>query len=667
MEHSGKHFHTVDSSFTHWKNLGVLVGGAVVHGNSAAAEDSVALSGSFSESVTRGACLAVLPGLLKNSGFSAQEDPLSAFLFSHEGDEGFLRSLDLEKNLARELSGGERKELLSLLDVWREGLLTFDNTLPPATVPTGPFFLLLDQGVEGDEQPSKQSQAGKILEEACKRHTGIVPVVWSPQKTEEMGGGFPLFAPEFLARHPEVQVYRGVSPAVLLRSCVAVYTLDSPLGLEALLWEKPLHVFGAPWYAGRGCTVDLGEHIRSSFANRTQCSLECLLHRVIVLHSRYFQPECKAVCGARQAFQDAALQRKMRAELPIEMFALGFPAYKKAELQRFFPFTKIRHIRRLLDLPRDSTVCVWGAKFPQLRSSPYTGIRVLRLEDGFLRSVGLGARFAPPLSWVVDPSGIYFDARRPSGLEESLVKGSFSPGLLKRAETLRQRILETGITKYNVGNGTWQRPPNAARVLLVPGQVESDASIEFGCGAVRTNRDLLQAVRSENPGAHVLYKPHPDVLEGLRADLSGTASLSPLFDEMITDVPMARLLEEVDEVHTLTSLAGFEALIRGRRVVCYGTPFYAGWGLTEDRMPLARRGVKRSLEELLCATLLLYPTYVSMRTRRFVGPECTLEELGLWKQGRVPKGGKIYEFLRFFAQKSFWPAFLAFRRKHLLR
>ena len=40
------------------------------------------------------------------------------------------------------------------------------------------------------------------------------------------------------------------------------------------------------------------------------------------------------------------------------------------------------------------------------------------------------------------------------------------------------------------------------------------------------------------------------------------------------------LLGIVDEVHTLTSLTGFEALLRGIEVHAYGGPFYAGWGLT---------------------------------------------------------------------------------------
>ena len=80
----------------------------------------------------------------------------------------------------------------------------------------------------------------------------------------------------------------------------------------------------------------------------------------------------------------------------------------------------------------------------------------------------------------------------------------------------------------------------------------------------------------------MIYKPHPDVLAGLRgsrAEAQRTQDACRAHcDEIVTDVPMGRLLDAVDEVHTLTSLAGFEALLRGKAVVTWGLPFYAGWG-----------------------------------------------------------------------------------------
>jgi capsular polysaccharide export protein len=254
---------------------------------------------------------------------------------------------------------------------------------------------------------------------------------------------------------------------------------------------------------------------------------------------------------------------------------------------------------------------------------------VIRVEDGFLRSVGLGADLVRPLSLAFDGSGIYFDSTAPSDLEDLLQNASFSEALLARAARLRERVVTSGLTKYNVGSApSWARPKSASRVVLVPGQVESDASIAFGAPSIRRNVDLLRAVREANADAHVIYKPHPDVLAGLRAAGEDEGRTGALCNERILDQPMAALLREVDEVHTLTSLTGFEALLRHKKVVCYGQPFYAGWGLTTDVVPPPERRTRRlTLDMLVAAALILYPTYVSAKTNARTTPEVILDEL----------------------------------------
>jgi capsule polysaccharide export protein KpsC/LpsZ len=43
---------------------------------------------------------------------------------------------------------------------------------------------------------------------------------------------------------------------------------------------------------------------------------------------------------------------------------------------------------------------------------------------------------------------------------------------------------------------------------------------------------------------------------------------------------------------------GFEALMAGKAVHCYGAPFYAGWGVTQDKLSIQGRTRRRSVEEL---------------------------------------------------------------------
>ncbi len=99
---------------------------------------------------------------------------------------------------------------------------------------------------------------------------------------------------------------------------------------------------------------------------------------------------------------------------------------------------------------------------------------------------------------------------------------------------------------------------------MVPGQVQLDASIQYGAPGIRSNMSLLQSVRKANPSAHIIYKPHPDVVAGLRKKGEGEDEAVHLCHEVVIDTVMGELLTVVDEVHVLTSLAGFEALLRGK-------------------------------------------------------------------------------------------------------
>jgi capsular polysaccharide export protein len=315
--------------------------------------------------------------------------------------------------------------------------------------------------------------------------------------------------------------------------------------------------------------------------------------------------------------------------LPSRVFAYGFSLNKRRILRRFAGDSIVHSVRNARRIPRGSALLLWGST--PVPPGLAADVKLIRVEDGFLRSVGLGAELARPVSWVLDHSGIYYDATRPSDLEQLLQSWEFTPQLLARAAALRERIVASGITKYSVGTGAWRRPQRA-RVILVPGQVESDASLRLGAPSLRTNLGLVRAVREANPYGYLLYKPHPDVAAGLRARGKDERQVRVWCDEVVTEVAMGTLLEQVDEVHVLTSLAGFEALLRGKLVVCHGRPFYAGWGLTQDVEPIARRQRQLTLDELVAGSLIVYPTYVSHRTGRYISAEQALDELLAWRE-----------------------------------
>lgn len=253
--------------------------------------------------------------------------------------------------------------------------------------------------------------------------------------------------------------------------------------------------------------------------------------------------------------------------------------------------------------------------------------KVIRVEDGFLRSVGLGADLTRPISWVFDDLGIYFDPTAPSRLESILDTQLFDSSTLQRAKNLINSLVSLQLSKYNLKGQTWLRPSGKRCVILIPGQVETDASIAKGALTIKSNLALVRWVRTNNPTTWLVYKPHPDVAAGLRQPGSDESQVGLYCDEVITNADMTSILAQVDEVHTLTSLTGFEALLRGKQVHCYGQPFYAGWGLTVDAAPCPRRTKKLTLAELVAGALLVYPTYCSLFGRGLISAEEAIEEL----------------------------------------
>jgi len=246
-----------------------------------------------------------------------------------------------------------------------------------------------------------------------------------------------------------------------------------------------------------------------------------------------------------------------------------------------------------------------------LRRLEERGARLIEIEDGFIRSAGLGADCVPPLSIVVDRSGVHFDPNRPNDLETMLQHAEFTAEAIDRARRLRALIVESGLSKYASGDVTVERRGGDRRHVLVPGQVEDDRSVIEGGGPVRTNLELLGRVRAAEPDAYMLYKPHPDIEAGHRAGAVSDAECLAFADEIIRDVPISSVIAMVDAVHVNTSLAGFEALLRGTAVTTHGVPFYAGWGLTTDLGSVPpRRTRKLSLDQLVAGVLLEYPRYL---------------------------------------------------------
>jgi len=576
------------------------------------------------------ALLRLEDGLLRSVGLGNEDFPLSVVVDDLGIYYDAATPSRLETLVGLPRAEGELARARMLASAWRTGRVSKYNKAREMEAGLPARFVLVVDQTFGDASIrfglADAASFARMLEAALDENPGMTvllkvhPDVFAGRKR----GHFEHLSAGQAAR---VRVLgEDVHPAGLFERADAVYAVTSQMGFEGLLWSKPVRTFGMPFYAGWGLTGDaLGAPAR-----RGTASLEQLVHAALVDYPRYIDPETGSRCEAERVIAWMALQRRMRERFPARVEAIGFSLWKRPIVRAFFQGSQVEFVRRGEQARSGDRLVVWGRR--PLPAHAARGAVPVRLEDGFLRSVGLGADLVRPLSWVMDGRGIYYDASVPSDIEHLLQTAPFDAALIGRAQALRERIVVSGLTKYNVGLRAWQRPPHAARVILVPGQVESDASIAFGAPGVRRNIDLLCAVRKANPAAYVIYKPHPDVLAGLRAEGKGEDEARAWCDELVVDAAMGELLAQVDEVHVLTSLAGFEALLRGKRVVTWGQPFYAGWGLTEDRAPVVRRSRSLSLDELVAGTLIEYPTYISRTTGRFTTPERALDELLAWRE-----------------------------------
>lgn len=469
----------------------------------------------------------------------------------------------------------------------------------------------------------------EMLKEAIANHPD--ETIWVKVHPDVVCGKKKGFLYPLPFEHPNVKVFaESINPWDMLESATDVYTVSSLMGFEALMAGAKVHCFGMPFYAGWGLTED-----KLVCERRTvKRSLEQVFAAAYLHYARYVDPILERRCELEDIIPYIIDVMRHQA-VPSETVVMqGISRWKRTWLSPFLQSWNLK-----CKVSSSSHQIGWGVQ---------AGC-TLTIEDGFIRSYGLGVHFNKPISLVLDRSGIYFDATRPSDLE-TILNGEISPYLIERAERLLPKLLESGITKYNVGRVQRLILPKNRTIILVPGQVESDASILYGSPEVKTNGELLLKVRQENPDAFLIYKPHPDVVAGQRDDGRWECEALNVADLVVSDVSMDALLQQVDEVHTMTSLAGFEALLRGKAVTTYGLPFYAGWGLTQDKRVCERRQRKLTLYELIAGALILYPTYIDPISRQLCTVEQALERLAQMKSGELKV--KDYKLQTMLALKS---------------
>ena len=434
-------------------------------------------------------------------------------------------------------------------------------------------------------------------------------------------------------------IFDDINPISLLENFEKVYTRTSQMGFESLIMGCECIVFGMPFYAGWGLTDD---RVACPRRNRI-LSLTEVFAASYILYSKYHNPYSKKSSDIIDTINTINRFKNIEKKRKNKLFLFGFSRWKRNFIYPYlkeFDFKKVYFVNSNLKLyfeyarkfgfNKNSAIYIWGSKkFTKIENfAKKNKMKIVRVEDGFIRSVGLGSDLTRPLSLAFDDLGIYYDPTKESRLESILNKNIFDNHIISEADNLINQIIKLRISKYNLNQDVKFEFDNSSyeKTILVVGQVEDDASIKLGSFGI-DNSTLLKEVKKNNPNSYIIFKSHPDVNCGNRRGKLSAKFLEEFCHLSLTNVNVSSLISLVDEVHTITSLVGFEALLQKKKVITYGLPFYAGWGLTEDRISCPRRKRKLSLLELVAGTLILYPRYIDPIDLEYCKPEILINRI----------------------------------------
>lgn len=502
-----------------------------------------------------------------------------------------------------------------------------------------PYVLLIDQAAGDQTIAGAQASEASFLHMVCaakQRYPhaciivlGVLDKHLRPHKNSVLSG---------LKHHPDLSSATWLNetyhPHALLRHAQAVYTVSSQLGFEALLLDKPVYCFGLPFYAGWGLTQDT-----LTIPRRKPSTLNQLIAAALIVYPIYYHPVLKRQATPEEIFE-LIHQQNLKPRTSSKLYAFDFSLRKRPFIPAFatkiadqvvfikHPPKKLRPTENLL---------IWGYQYPEYEDA-------IRVEDGFIRSSGLGSNFSYPASLVFDDLSLYFNAYKPSRFLKLCNTLNLQPSDEQRGEQIMRLLRQHDVSKYNLQQrGTFVRQSSLQRVVLVVGQVDNDASILKGSPYIKSNEALLQAVRQDEPDVYILYKPHSDVLAGNRIGQVTDECMRKCVDEVMVECQLSTLYPHIDALHTMTSLSGLEALIRGVRVITWGQPFYSGWGLTEDRHPPVREQ-EMNLAQLVYVAFVEYAYYIVWSTRLWITLEVLIEQLAHSKTYAYMQPSRIGRF-----------------------
>ena len=257
---------------------------------------------------------------------------------------------------------------------------------------------------------------------------------------------------------------------------------------------------------------------------------------------------------------------------------------------------------------------------------------IVVFEEPFLRSIDLyrnknsatyNSKYCMPcgFTWA---NYAHYDIRG-HGRLEALLTDKFIPltnNQFRRASYCIDKIVKNKLSKYNNQWKDFKVDNNEYKILIVD-QALGDQSVNLSKASVNTFKTMLDDALCKTDNVYI--KVHPEQLVGRRKgyfnfdkpnneQILVTKQKYPTVKIINDYVNPISLIEKFDEVWTVSSQLGFEALMLNKRVVCYGTPFYSGYGLTIDKYATEALKFRQTFNNNLTVEDIFYKTYIEYTT-----------------------------------------------------
>jgi capsular polysaccharide export protein len=325
--------------------------------------------------------------------------------------------------------------------------------------------------------------------------------------------------------------------------------------------------------------------------------------------------ESRAIAGGTQASKDA--RKDLCISIPWR------PAGMNALVPVMLGAPAVKYSIKPPELAGSALYCAFGTGRGSGNLSVEEAARqakksLMRFEYGFISSRGLALHDSVQHSLILCPEVMYYDARNVSPMERDLSSDDFSltAGEKARADRLIREITTRKLTKYNhapdIDPGKLIPLSKRKKILLVD-QRFGDASIGMGLASQNSFQQMWdEALKHEDHD--IIVKLHPDAVSGGKDSCFSKLLPKKLPKNVYVlkdDINPYNILSVVDKVFVCVSQLGFEALMIGKEVHCFGVSFYSGWGLTVDHIAPLRARRKRTLQEVFHVFYVEYSRYAT--------------------------------------------------------